>query len=327
MNEIRLNTRIATVDIDGETKIIFPDKYNSIIVRTDSEIGISPLPNKNIGDENVLRCKANESTVYAGVYNTYIYLIGSGKIEIILGNNFNLNPFKVVGGSGGGGGSTPVLISKTITENGTYNANEDNADGYSKVDVNVQATSEFDIYLSKNSPINLVGDNNDIYVECIENGVEWVCGSSYFVYDANTILWEQDSQTTVKKSNGTAIAVCLRFSSMGYNDGLAALLSTVKNNVDMLYMGSSSASTYETNIDGITWYFQRSVAGSTQAAVPYPVFTVPYSRSDFESSESIRAEIIPQILEAAHVEQSLKGNAKIYKKENNIWVEIAPIEI
>ena len=36
---------------------------------------------------------------------------------------------------GGGGGST--LITKTITENGTYNASSDNADGYSQVTVNV----------------------------------------------------------------------------------------------------------------------------------------------------------------------------------------------
>lgn len=37
--------------------------------------------------------------------------------------------------SGGGGGST--LITKSITENGTYNASSDNVDGYSQVTVNV----------------------------------------------------------------------------------------------------------------------------------------------------------------------------------------------
>lgn len=37
----------------------------------------------------------------------------------------------------GGGGGTPTLIEKTITENGTYNAADDNADGYSKVVVDV----------------------------------------------------------------------------------------------------------------------------------------------------------------------------------------------
>lgn len=38
---------------------------------------------------------------------------------------------------GAGGGSAPVLIDKNITANGTYNASDDNADGYSAVVVNV----------------------------------------------------------------------------------------------------------------------------------------------------------------------------------------------
>lgn len=37
----------------------------------------------------------------------------------------------------GGGGSTPTLVTKQITENGTYTAADDNADGYSEVTVNV----------------------------------------------------------------------------------------------------------------------------------------------------------------------------------------------
>ncbi len=39
------------------------------------------------------------------------------------------------GGGGGGGGST--LINKSVDANGTYNASDDNADGYKKVTVNV----------------------------------------------------------------------------------------------------------------------------------------------------------------------------------------------
>lgn len=34
-------------------------------------------------------------------------------------------------------GSTPTLITKQITENGTYAAEDDNADGYSEVDVDI----------------------------------------------------------------------------------------------------------------------------------------------------------------------------------------------
>ena len=47
------------------------------------------------------------------------------------------NVIKIGGGAGGGS----ILISKTITENGTYNASSDNADGYSEVEVDVAGGS------------------------------------------------------------------------------------------------------------------------------------------------------------------------------------------
>lgn len=43
---------------------------------------------------------------------------------------------KIIDNAGGGGGSA-TLIEKSITENGTYDASADNADGYSKVTVDV----------------------------------------------------------------------------------------------------------------------------------------------------------------------------------------------
>lgn len=43
--------------------------------------------------------------------------------------------------SGGGGGS-PTLVTKQITENGTYTAADDNADGYSEVTVDVPDQSK-----------------------------------------------------------------------------------------------------------------------------------------------------------------------------------------
>lgn len=44
---------------------------------------------------------------------------------------------RLLGGGGGSPAPEPVLIEKTITANGTYNAGADNADGYSSVTVNV----------------------------------------------------------------------------------------------------------------------------------------------------------------------------------------------
>ena len=49
---------------------------------------------------------------------------------------YGTHTVKVVQQSGGGGGGS-TLITKTITQNGTYNASSDNADGYSSVTVNV----------------------------------------------------------------------------------------------------------------------------------------------------------------------------------------------
>lgn len=44
-----------------------------------------------------------------------------------------------------------VLITKTITANGTYNASDDDATGYSQVEVNVISNAnEFDLLLSGN---------------------------------------------------------------------------------------------------------------------------------------------------------------------------------
>lgn len=44
-------------------------------------------------------------------------------------------------GGGGGGGGEAKLIVKTVTANGTYNASGDNADGFSRVTVNVPIPS------------------------------------------------------------------------------------------------------------------------------------------------------------------------------------------
>ena len=46
--------------------------------------------------------------------------------------------YRCMGGSGG----SAVLVTKTITGNGTYNASDDNADGYSQVTVDVEGGTQ-----------------------------------------------------------------------------------------------------------------------------------------------------------------------------------------
>ena len=84
-------------------------------------------------------------------------------------------------------GSEPVLITKNITMNGTYNAVDDNADGYSKVIVDAKQIPEFfgrDLYVGQSGSSyvypyldkNLI--DNQIYVITIydidNNDTGWV---------------------------------------------------------------------------------------------------------------------------------------------------------
>lgn len=52
---------------------------------------------------------------------------------------------------------TPTLVTKNITQNGTYNASSDNADGYSSVTVNVGSSNTATMTLVNNSPYVLEG--------------------------------------------------------------------------------------------------------------------------------------------------------------------------
>lgn len=67
-------------------------------------------------------------------------------------------------------GGSSILISKSITANGTYNASSDNADGYSAVTVNVSGSgggsgSGNSITISQNDPTIADGDINDLWVK------------------------------------------------------------------------------------------------------------------------------------------------------------------
>lgn len=57
---------------------------------------------------------------------------------------------RMIGGSGGTPPPEPVLIEKTVTANGTYNAASDNVDGYSGVTVNVEDIKSMDKMLLAN---------------------------------------------------------------------------------------------------------------------------------------------------------------------------------
>jgi len=73
------------------------------------------------------------------------------------------------------GGGSATLITKTITQNGTYNASSDNADGYSSVTVNVGGTPT---PTGKYQLFERVKDDR------LDDGIGTVCG---FFHDANNV--------------------------------------------------------------------------------------------------------------------------------------------
>ena len=101
---------------------------------------VAPLSNVNIAIIN----QPNPVENYAATANEIWKLIQLPNYDVrdastntlITGSNYYTYFPKSSGGGGGGGGST--LISKSIDENGVYKAKDDNADGYSSVNVDVK---------------------------------------------------------------------------------------------------------------------------------------------------------------------------------------------
>lgn len=72
-------------------------------------------------------------------------------------------------------GGTATLISKSITENGTYNAAIDNADGYSSVTVNVQGSGGYtnDDFADRTKPVGVVNVPADVREGSGEGNLKW----------------------------------------------------------------------------------------------------------------------------------------------------------
>ena len=89
------------------------------------------------------------------------------------------NIIKIGGGAGGGS----ILIPKSITENGTYNASSDNADGYSVVTVNVAGGTIPSLKLNEGKIATqtgeIVADSDYYYTD------EFDMPSGYMMFDMN----------------------------------------------------------------------------------------------------------------------------------------------
>ena len=113
----------------------------------------------------------------------------------------------------GGGGSSATLITKTITENGTYNASSDNADGYSSVTVNVptpaavamNVQTEQSTSRRNNTALGSVtsltcstAGTYDVYWTCARSNTSQTWGSQLYIngtaYDSENTTWSNNVQ-------------------------------------------------------------------------------------------------------------------------------------
>jgi len=112
---------------------------------------------------------------------------------------------------GGGGGGSSVIVSKSITQNGTYNASADSADGYNPVIVNVSGGGEyvdltsFDNYFNRNTTTPTVTheNTNEISLSFTDQNAQGYELASFGV-DLNKGIYIAEITADVDKNTGLA---------------------------------------------------------------------------------------------------------------------------
>lgn len=138
---------------------------------------------------------------------------------------------------GGGGGSTPVLITKSITQNGTYNASSDNADGYSAVTVAVSGGVTKSL----------------LYTFNLSQGAQWL-NTGVSVADIDVFLFERvdggdlNNQTIIKKDDIAVYTGGADVYTNVYRQNGKDMNVRIYNGVLYVSYGSTGAATYVSNV-------------------------------------------------------------------------------
>lgn len=209
-----------------------------------------------------------------------------------------------------------ILVEKTITENGTYNPSDDNADGYSQVSVNVPHRP----LIGTTIPSNSQGSNGDTYIygnEVVPTGLGWAANEAYLVEDANELLATVSGRPYYKTNDGMAIGVFLKA-----RDYAGPVLIS-SDPTYAYYTYNSSGTNYNKTIDGITmymstfndWYGSYSVP--SDGVLKDCVLEVNYNASRSADYEGI----FDAILEATAFTVGNGGIVcrDIYYKESGVW--------
>lgn len=139
---------------------------------------------------------------------------------------------------GGGGGSTPTLITKSITQNDTYYASDDGADGYSEVSVNVSGGG-----VSK----------TPIYTFNLSQGGAWL-NTQVDVTDIDMFLFERvdssdvNNQTIIKKDDIAVYTGGADVYTNVYRQNNKDMNVRIYNNILYVSYGSTGSSSYKTNV-------------------------------------------------------------------------------
>lgn len=139
---------------------------------------------------------------------------------------------------GGGGGASPVLITKTITSNGTYSAASDNADGYSEVTVSVSGGS-----VSKTL----------LYSFNLSQGAQWL-NTQTDVTNIDMFLFERvdssdiNNQTIIKKDDIAVYTGGADVYTVVYKQNGKEMNTRIYNNVLYVSYNGTGASSYVSNV-------------------------------------------------------------------------------
>lgn len=192
---MQIKTVVTTA---AEQQIKFNRRYQYIWLKNlgEDDVYVSDKPGIVASADNVAKLGAGEILMLTSI-NDDIYTLGATTLECHAQESANC-PFGEVGGSGGG--SSAVLGLKSVSQNGVYNAVEDELDGYSRVTVDVSPDVSSKI-ITQNGTYLAESDNLDGYDEVVVD-----VPNSYSVSDEGKVVSSGAlvSQTsTTKTANGT----------------------------------------------------------------------------------------------------------------------------
>lgn len=224
MSEDVANRGVVSLTIIKDVAIYYSSD-SSTSSSNESAYVIHGITGYNESDTSIVHATYSDNTL---TINT---VTNSSSARWLSGQVYNYELSTI--GTGGSGGSSPTLITKEITTNGTYTASSDSADGYSSVTVNVPSSG-----ITPTGSINITTNGtHDVtnYASAVVS-VPTSGGGGTPSATQHTILFEFADETS---------ATITAYYDSSFISG--AIRATTPTTVD----GKTVASA---QLDGVTWY-------------------------------------------------------------------------